>query len=91
MHFARSFLAFAVLAGTAVQAAPSLTTSLTKRNYCGFEPSCHCKRNKKEGCELQLDECSQQYYWPPQCTGCEPCLPLCVDFFQCVGPSKSAA
>jgi hypothetical protein len=38
MHFARSFLALAVVAVTAVQAAPGLSTSLTKR--CGSNIMC---------------------------------------------------
>ncbi|KAJ7697873.1 hypothetical protein B0H17DRAFT_1051450 [Mycena rosella] len=79
MHFIRAILSFATLAVTAVQAAPGVSTSLTKR-WCGFEHSCPCDFNRKEGCVPQFDHCGKQWYWPPQCTGCAPCLELCVDF-----------
>ncbi|KAJ7027198.1 hypothetical protein C8F04DRAFT_1123313 [Mycena alexandri] len=78
MHFTQSLIAFVVVVATAVQAAPGPSSSLTKR-WCGFPQSCPCKPNYKTGCELQYDKCGKQFYWPPQCTGCAPCLELCVD------------
>ncbi|KAJ6572426.1 hypothetical protein DFH09DRAFT_406855 [Mycena vulgaris] len=81
MHFARSIFALAaVFAISAVQAAPGAgpSSSLTKR-WCGYEHSCPCDFNRKEGCVPHWDACGKQWYWPPQCTGCAPCLELCVD------------
>ncbi|KAJ7452256.1 hypothetical protein FB451DRAFT_1565967 [Mycena latifolia] len=78
MHFTRAFVAIAVLAVSTVQAAPGLTTSLTKR-WCGFEPSCPCRFDPRIGCVLQFDDCAQQYFWPPVCGGCGSCPEICVD------------
>ncbi|KAJ7891138.1 hypothetical protein B0H13DRAFT_2039334 [Mycena leptocephala] len=74
MHFTRSILTVAVVALTA--------------RWCGYEHSCKCDFDRKSGCVPHFDECGQQWYWPPQCTGCEPCLELCVDFFTCNKPTK---
>ncbi|KAJ6535552.1 hypothetical protein B0H19DRAFT_1322546 [Mycena capillaripes] len=83
MHFTRSILAFAIVAVTAVQAAPGLSTSLTKR-WCGYEHTCKCKFDLKTRCIPNYDKCGKQWYWPPQCKGCAPCLELCVDLNFCV-------
>ncbi|KAJ7351392.1 hypothetical protein DFH08DRAFT_806113 [Mycena albidolilacea] len=96
MHFARSFLALAVVAVTAVQAAPGLSTSLTKRcgsniMWCGYEHTCHCKFDLKTGCVPHWDECGHQWYWPPQCKRCAPCLELCVDFTFVISPLHHVA
>ncbi|KAJ7776363.1 hypothetical protein B0H16DRAFT_1506548, partial [Mycena metata] len=78
MYFTQSLIALVIATATAVQAAAHPSTSLTKR-WCGFPESCPCKPHHRTGCELQYDECSQEYYWPAQCTGCAPCLELCLD------------
>ncbi|KAJ6526881.1 hypothetical protein DFH09DRAFT_1187402 [Mycena vulgaris] len=77
MHFTRSILALAVFAASTVQAAPGLSTSLTKR-WCGFRRSCPCEVNLETGCVPQFDECAKEWFWPVECTGCE-CPELCVD------------
>ncbi|KAJ7916935.1 hypothetical protein B0H13DRAFT_347066 [Mycena leptocephala] len=92
MHFTRSLIAFAAFAATAVvQAAPGLNTSL-KRNWCGYEATCDCHEDVATGCVLQLDDCSKEHFWPPQCTGCGSCSQLCVDckrsFIEPMGGSR---
>ncbi|KAJ6565824.1 hypothetical protein DFH09DRAFT_1157105 [Mycena vulgaris] len=84
MHFTRPLVVVAALAVTAVQAAPGVTSTLTKR-WCGFEHSCPCDFNRKAGCVPRFDECGHQWYWPAECSGCAPCLELCVDFL-CTAP-----
>ncbi|KAJ7081218.1 hypothetical protein B0H15DRAFT_953228 [Mycena belliarum] len=81
MHFPRPLLALVLLAAPAARAAPSPgpSSSLTKR-WCGFDRSCPCMFDPKLGCALQYDACGKHWYWPAQCTGCAPCLELCVDF-----------
>jgi hypothetical protein len=46
---------------------------------CGFEHNCPCHYNIEKGCVPTFDECAGQWYWPPSCTGCAPCLELCFD------------
>ncbi|KAJ7891142.1 hypothetical protein B0H13DRAFT_2340636 [Mycena leptocephala] len=83
MQFSFSILSLTALALTVVQAAPSPNTSLTKR-WCGFEHNCPCHYNIEKGCAPTFDECAGQWYWPPSCTGCAPCLELCFDPLVCV-------
>ncbi|KAJ7937007.1 hypothetical protein B0H13DRAFT_1853072 [Mycena leptocephala] len=74
MHFTRTFSSLVLFALGAVQvqaaAAPGADSSLTKRNWCGFDSTCSCTPGPK--CELTLDTCSGEYFWPTTCTGCEP-------------------
>ncbi|KAJ7451342.1 hypothetical protein FB451DRAFT_1284258, partial [Mycena latifolia] len=84
MHFTRSLLTLALLTVTTVHAAPGPSTSLTKR-WCGFEHSCPCDFDRKAGCVPHYDKCGKQWYWPASCSGCAPCLELCVDFL-CTDP-----
>ncbi|KAJ6540374.1 hypothetical protein B0H19DRAFT_1175568, partial [Mycena capillaripes] len=84
MHFSSSILSIALVALTAVQAAPGPVSTLTKRDWCGFEPTCPCVSNEAKGCVLTFDKCSGQFYWPLSCTGCAPCGPLCFDSLICV-------
>ncbi|KAJ7448777.1 hypothetical protein FB451DRAFT_1288553 [Mycena latifolia] len=86
MHFAHYFSALAVLAVVTVHAAPGPSTTLTKR-WCGFQQSCPCEPDPEAGCVLRFDTCSQQWFWPPQCKGCAPCLELCDDV-RCDPPNK---
>ncbi|KAJ7452253.1 hypothetical protein FB451DRAFT_696490 [Mycena latifolia] len=78
MHLTRVFVAIAVLAVSTVQAAPGLSTSLTKR-WCGFQQDCPCQFDPKIGCVPQFDDCAQTWFWPPVCTGCGSCPEICVD------------
>ncbi|KAJ6526880.1 hypothetical protein DFH09DRAFT_1371556 [Mycena vulgaris] len=87
MHFMRSIVALTILVVSAVQAAPGVSTSLTQRNWCGFDRTCDCDFDRKTGCVPQFDDCGQQWFWPSQCTGCEPCVHACVDFFVCNPPA----
>jgi hypothetical protein len=58
---------------------------------CGYEQTCNCQEDVATGCVLQLDDCSQEHYWPPRCTGCGTCPEICVDckrsFIQSMGGS----
>ncbi|KAK6981157.1 hypothetical protein R3P38DRAFT_3115314 [Favolaschia claudopus] len=97
MHFSPTFPAFIVLAFGAIfqaAAAPNAnvdSSSLTRRNWCGYERSCSCTPNTKTGCKLTLDKCSGQFYWPTTCTGCDPCVEACVDFFTCLPQAEAKA
>ncbi|KAJ7501082.1 hypothetical protein B0H11DRAFT_1993551, partial [Mycena galericulata] len=68
MYFTHSILEFAVLAIAAVKAAPTPSTTLTKR-WCGFDLTCPCDLDPEVGCMPQYDECGKMWYWPGQCNG----------------------
>ncbi|KAJ7158988.1 hypothetical protein C8R43DRAFT_948343 [Mycena crocata] len=78
MHFPSPSLSFLALAVGFVHAAPGPRSSLSKR-WCGFEHSCPCEYNVGTGCVPAFDECAEQWFWPPNCTKCAPCLSLCFE------------
>ncbi|KAJ7232723.1 hypothetical protein C8J57DRAFT_1383472, partial [Mycena rebaudengoi] len=90
MYFTRTLSSLVLFALSAVQvqaaAAPGAHSSLTKRNWCGFDSTCSCTPGPK--CELTLDTCSGEYFWPTTCKGCEPCVQQCVEFFTCIPQNK---
>ncbi|KAJ7246991.1 hypothetical protein C8J57DRAFT_1241148 [Mycena rebaudengoi] len=78
MHFSRPLIAVLALA-VSIHGAPSPHTSLTKRNWCGFEITCLCTPDFVSGCVPQFDNCGNQWFWPAQCKNCGDCTQTCVD------------
>ncbi|KAJ7878696.1 hypothetical protein B0H13DRAFT_2052116 [Mycena leptocephala] len=76
MHFTRTLSSLILLALGAVHA-------LLIR--CGFDSTCSCTPGPK--CQLTLDTCSGEYFWPTTCRGCKPCVQHCVEFFTCIPPN----